>query len=186
MRKVVASEHYDLSSLQTVYGSYPSTKLAFRIFHIQNAPWATYWVLKKFAIQETSFESRTSFTHWVKYMSPKRRGGKALMNAHTWNTKYDPQRGISRTAFGLDYLKRYPKRTPALDDDLEVTGDQKYEAGKVPMMELNSYDSEGNPQTFKLSVNGLIQRQIIQNRPMTSMFSAFQSTYSTEIHQQTI
>ena len=143
MRKVAASEHYDLSSLQRLYGDYPSTKVALRLFHIQNASWATYWVLKKFAIQDTAFESRTKFTQWVKQRAPKRRAGKALMNAHTWNTKHDPYRGTSTTAFGLDYLKKYAKHTSVAGENVAETEDQAWKDGQLPMMELNSYDTEG-------------------------------------------
>lgn len=56
-----------------------------------------------------------------------------MLNGKTFSVKRDPWRGISRTAFGLDYLKPYKARE-CPDTD-----------GNHKMMELNSYDNLDNP-----------------------------------------
>ena len=75
----------------------------------------------------------TDFGRYVKYKRPESRGGKPLLISKAWKTTRDPWRGISRTSFGLDYLKSYPAKDQVLVD---MNG---------KMMELNQYDDEDNP-----------------------------------------
>ena len=59
------------------------------------------------------------------------------MNGKTWKTTHDPWRGISRTSFGLDYLKQY-KSLDYRDRTEEDTRDK--------IFELNHYDDEDDPK----------------------------------------
>ena len=59
------------------------------------------------------------------------------MNGKTWKTTHDPWRGISRTSFGLDYLKQYK----CLD-----YRDRSEEDARDKIFELNHYDDEDEPR----------------------------------------
>ena len=80
----------------------------------------------------------TDFGNYVKYKRPKRRGGKPILNARSWPTTHDPWRGISRTAFTLDYIKTYPVVHEADGSDPKAVEDK--------MLEMNSYDENDNPK----------------------------------------
>lgn len=58
------------------------------------------------------------------------------MDGKTWDTTHDPWRRISRTSFGIDYLKHYRtlNKSPRPDTD-----------SHEKMMELNCYDKDDNP-----------------------------------------
>jgi hypothetical protein len=81
---------------------------------VQNAPWATQFLLHKFNINPHDDLVGTTFGRWAKYDRPQRRAGKPVLNGKTFRTQRDPWRGISRTAFGVDYLKQYDPRTPVV------------------------------------------------------------------------
>ena len=68
---------------------------------------------------------------YVKYKRPERRGGKPFLSGKSWMTTHDPWRQLSRTSFGLDYLKHYKCPKTKLKDD-----------EKDKMFELNYYDDE--------------------------------------------
>jgi Mg2+ and Co2+ transporter CorA len=106
---------------------------------VQNAPWATRFLLQKYNITASDDLVGTSFAPWVKNEHPRRRGigprAKPVLTGKTFRTQKDPWRGVSRTAFGLDYLKHYPRGSM-----VETTKSQG-----LKMMELNYYDSLENP-----------------------------------------
>ena len=79
-----------------------------RVMHVQNADWATRFLLHKFNITPRDDLVGTDFGKYVKYKRPERRGGKPFLSGKSWKTTHDPWRGISRTSFGLDYLRHYP------------------------------------------------------------------------------
>lgn len=62
-----------------------------------------------------------------------------MLNGRTFRTQLDPWRGISRCAFGLDYLKQYDARRFASTEE------------NYKMMELNTYDESEYP-TYGLDV----------------------------------
>ncbi len=113
-----------------------SAEAVLRVIHVQDADWATKFLLHKFAINAQNDVVGTDFGKYVKYKRPERRGGTAFMSGKSWKTTQDPWRGISRTSFGLDYLKHYLCPPPALR-----RGD-----AKDKMMELNYYDENDNPK----------------------------------------
>ena len=134
MRKVAAQEIDNLKALRKIYANPDRCEAAvLRIFHVQNAYWATHFLLRKFNIKSHDDLVGTDFGRYVKYKRPESRGGKPLLTGKAWKTTHDPWRGISRTSFGLDYLKSYPVKNQAHTD---VNG---------KMMELNQYDNEDNP-----------------------------------------
>ena len=130
MRKVAAEEISSLAGLRRVYANPDRGREAvLRVFHVQNAYWATRFLLRKFNIDNHDSIVGTDFGNWVRHRQAERRAGKPVLNGRTWKTQHDPWRSISRTAFGLEYLKEYPYAPDASDD--------------VKLMELNRYDDEG-------------------------------------------
>ena len=103
--------------------------------HCQNADWALPYLLHKFNITARDSLVGTDFGKYVKYKRAERRGGKPFLSGKSWQTTHDPWRGLSRTSFGLDYLKYYtcPK-----------AGTKKNDA-QDKIMELNYYDKDDNP-----------------------------------------
>ena len=134
MRKVAAQEIDNIEGLRKIYANPDRCGGAvLRVFHVQNAYWATHFLLRKFNIKSHDDLVGTDFGRYVKYKRPESRGGKPLLTGKAWRTTHDPWRGISRTSFGLDYLKSYPAQDQARTD---MNG---------KMMELNQYDEEDNP-----------------------------------------
>jgi hypothetical protein len=104
-----------------------------RLLHVQNAPWATKFLLRKFNIDERDDLVGSTFAKYAKSTKPDRRGGKPFPTAKSWRVQHDPWRGISKTSFGFEYLKEYKVQDPTTEGQ---TFDEK-------MMELNGYDEEG-------------------------------------------
>lgn len=132
-KKIVAQEFSDIDSLRRFYRKEDlSGQAALRVIHVQNASWATRFLLRKFNIDASDDLVGTNFGRWARYERPQQRGGKPVLNGKTFRTQRDPWRGISRAAFGCDYLKHYPKRSIN-------------PIGVKPMMELNHYDENDQP-----------------------------------------
>ncbi|KAF2240883.1 hypothetical protein BU26DRAFT_470142 [Trematosphaeria pertusa] len=133
-RKIVAQEFSDVDSLKRYYKNEAlSQQAALRVIHVQNASWATQFFLQKFNIDATDDLVGTNFGRWAKYEKPQKRGGKPVLNGKTFRATRDPWRGISRAAFGLDYLRHYEKHKCQ-----DSTNGMK-------MMELNHYDALDQP-----------------------------------------
>jgi hypothetical protein len=131
--KIIAQEFCDIDSLRGFYAKEElSGQAVLRVIHVQNARWATRFLLRKFNIDASDDLIGTTFGRWARYEQPQQRGGKPVLNGRTFRTQRDPWRGISRTAFGCDYLKHYPKQSIN-------------PPGVKPMMELNHYDDEDQP-----------------------------------------
>lgn len=120
-----------------------------RVFHVQNAWWATQFLLRKFNIKSNDNLIGTDFGQFVKYKKSGRHGGKPFLSGKTWKTTHDPWRGISRTSFGIDYLKPYRAHQNAPQPSPDVNKE---------LMELNCYDDDDNP-TFGWNV--YVQRLVI-------------------------
>lgn len=103
---------------------------------MQNAQWATQFLLRKFNINARDDLVGSDFGRYLKYKRPERRGGKPFLSGKTWKTQHDPWRAISKTAFGLDYMKPYRARDPDAQGKLD---------DHCQMMELNCYDPDDNP-----------------------------------------
>ncbi|EUC42545.1 hypothetical protein COCMIDRAFT_103211 [Bipolaris oryzae ATCC 44560] len=135
-RKIVAQEFCDIDSLRRFYRKEDlAGQAALRVIHVQNASWATRFLLRKFNIDANDDLVGTNFGRWVRYEKPQQRGGKPVLNGRTFRTSRDPWRGISRAAFGADYLKPYDRYTR-----LPFPGSNK------SIMELNHYDEEDQPR----------------------------------------
>jgi hypothetical protein len=132
-KKIVAQEFCDIDSLRRFYRKEDlSAQAALRVIHVQDASWATRYLLRKFNIDATDDLVGTTFGRWARYEKPQKRGGKPVLNGRTFRPQRDPWRGISRASFGCDYLKHYPKGSVN-------------SAGATPMMELNHYDDADQP-----------------------------------------
>ena len=138
MRKVAAQEINNVHSLRKLYASADRGREAvLRVLHVQNAKWATEFLLKKFNISDSDDLVGTTFGRYVKHKRPERRGGKPFLSGKSWKTTHDPWRGISRTSFGLDYLR---------PGKVEQNASARYRRSSASkMMELNCYDENDNP-----------------------------------------
>ncbi|KAL9030471.1 MAG: hypothetical protein Q9196_001415 [Gyalolechia fulgens] len=129
MRKVVTEEFDNIQELRRLYTNPErGNEAILRVFHVQNADWATHFLLKKFNITARDDLVGTDFGYYVNNKHRERRG-KPLLTGRSWKTTHDPWRSINRTSFGIDYLKPY--RAGKADA-----------AGK--MMELSCYDGDEN------------------------------------------
>lgn len=140
-RKIVAQEFWNVEGLKKFYDKTDRSKeAALRVIHVQNASWATKFLLQKFNINHHNDLVGTDFGRWAKYERPQRRAGKPVLNGKTFKAQRDPWRGINRTAFGVDYLKHYERSD-------EGGGNQRLDDSQaaVKMMELNCYDESDNP-----------------------------------------
>ncbi|QSS54073.1 hypothetical protein I7I53_01526 [Histoplasma capsulatum var. duboisii H88] len=143
MRKVAAQEIYDLEHLRRVYTNQErNDEAVLRVFHVQNADWATNYLLRKFNIDNRDDLVGTNFGRYVRHKRPERRGGKPFLSGKTWKVQYDPWRGISKTSFGLDYFKQYRCHEP-----MERKARARHEQDdSLKMMELNCFDENDNPK----------------------------------------
>lgn len=136
MRKVAAQEIDSIEGLRKIYTNPDRCgEAVLRVFHVQNATWATHFLLRKYNINAHDDLVGTDFGRYVKYKRPESRRGKPLLTGRSWKTTHDPWRGISRTSFGLDYLKSYRA---------DIVMDQPHTNMIGKMMELNRYDDEDN------------------------------------------
>ncbi|KAF1983503.1 hypothetical protein K402DRAFT_396522 [Aulographum hederae CBS 113979] len=132
-RKVYAQEFHNLQSLKEYYADPPyRCPRALRLIHVQNAPWARKFLLRKFNIHHTDDLVGTTFGKWAQFDRPQRRGGKPILNGKSFRVHRDPWRGVSRAGFGMDYLKHY--------DATGLEGNADYK-----MMGLNNYDAQDSP-----------------------------------------
>lgn len=102
---------------------------------MQNADWATHFLLRKFNITASDDLVGTDFGQFVKQKHSRRQGGKPFLSGKTWKTTHDPWRGISRASFGIDYLKHYKVAANALQPHVDTDG---------KFMQLNCFGDENN------------------------------------------
>lgn len=137
-RKTLAYEFSSEAELREFYETGPGSKSGhcLRIIHVQNAVWCRSFLLRKFNISDRGNNvmglTGTSFGKWAVYDKPQRRAGKPVLNSKSFRTSRDPWRGISRTGFGMDYLKYYH---PDVVSDNDV-------ANEFKLCELNHWDTE--------------------------------------------
>lgn len=122
MRKVVAQEFDGIAELRKLYTN-PGrgSEAVLRVYHVQNAAWATHFLLRKFNISARDDLVGTDFGHFVKTKHRERRG-KPLLTGRSWKTVHDPWRGVNKTSFGLDYLKPYRVRQQELQGQRDAIG----------------------------------------------------------------
>lgn len=148
-RKVLAYEFNTEKELREFYetGAGANDGHCLRIMHVQNAIWARSFLLRKFNISDGGSNvaglTGTSFGRWAVYDKPQRRAGKPVLNSKSFRCSRDPWRGISRTGFGVDYLKYYHPNVVRENDITE----------QFKLSELNHWDSEkGNVPTHGYDV----------------------------------
>ena len=104
-RGIQVREHTNLSGLERVCQDPPRpSPNVVRVFHVQNAPWATNFLIKKFGIDQTSEIVGNDFAPWARARRAERRGGRPYPRAHSWDVKHDTWRSIAKTSFAIDYL----------------------------------------------------------------------------------
>jgi hypothetical protein len=177
-RKVVSQEFDNLASLRRFYrNEHLSAQAALRVIHVQNAAtWATRFLLRKFNIDASDDLVGTTFGRWARYERPQQRGGKPVLNGKTFRTQRDPWRGISRAAFGCDYLKHYEKRVIDSADPHE----------DKPIMELNHYDEADQPcYGFDVYVQRLsVYVQLSDGRPGQAVDPDIPNPYDEEAYEE--
>ncbi|KAJ4303717.1 Guanine nucleotide exchange factor lte1 [Kalmusia sp. IMI 367209] len=176
-RKIVAQEFSDIDGLRKFYmNEQLSQQAALRVIHVQNASWATRFLLRKFNIDATDDLTGTNFGRWAQYERPQRRANKPVLNGKTFRAQRDPWRGISRTSFGCDYLKHYPITHPI----------SKSESAKTTkMMQLNHYDDYDLPaHTYDVFVQRLsVYVQLSYDEPGADIDPDISNPYDEEEHQ---
>lgn len=133
-RKTQAYEFAHVNELWDFYKNGPGqrTDHVLRVIHVQNAIWAREFFLKRFNITSTGDDVvATSFGRWAQYDTPQHRAGRPVLNAKSFRNSRDPWRGVSRTGFGVDYLKSYK---PGKITDESKSG--------FKLMELNHWGEE--------------------------------------------
>lgn len=133
-RRILANELRDIDQLRHFYRyEEPKRHPALRVIHVQNSWWARRFLLRKFNIDPTDDLIGMSFGKWAAFTTPQRRAGRPMLNGKAFRNQRDPWRGISRCAFGVDYLKYYHcgQCDPSKDG--------------FKMMELNGFDTKGDP-----------------------------------------
>jgi hypothetical protein len=173
-KKIVAQEFCDIDSLRRFYRKEDlSNEAALRVIHVQNAPWATRFLLRKFNIDGNDDLLGTSFSRWARYEKPQQRGGKPVLNGMTFRTQRDPWRGTSRTGFGCDYMKHYEKGSTR-------------KSGTRPMMELNHYDEDDQPRyrfdVYAQRLSVYVQRS--EGRPGQAVDPDIPNPYNEEAYEE--
>lgn len=170
-RKVISKEFNDVDSLRRFYRVKDlSQQAALRVIHVQNAPWATRFLLGKFNIDGSHDLVGTTFGKWAQYERPQVRNGRPVPNGRSFRAQRDPWRGISRASFSCDYLKHYPNGKI-----------QKAKKG-TKMMELNGYDADDVPC---YAYDALVQRlsvyvQLSNGTPGTATDPDIPNPYNEE------
>ena len=159
---VEAQEFEDLNKLEKFYTDNSRVhSAALRVIHVQNAPWATQFLLRKFNIDHRDeIVGMQGFSRWARYEKPRQRQGKPFPNGKSWREQTDPWRNVSRTAFGLDYLRTYKTPPPNERHRRTVFGDKPIDA---QMMHLNAWSDGSNPDGYDVSVQRMsvyVQRNL--------------------------
>ena len=159
---VAAQEFENLESLQAFYANNERVHAAaLRVVHVQNATWSTQFLLDKYNIDHKSeIVGMRGFSKWAKYEKPRQRNGKPFANGRSWREQNDPWRNISRTAFGLDYVKVFRTQAPRQRNRHGVFGEKPIDA---KMMHLDAYEDSHSPHGYDASVQRIsvyVQRSL--------------------------
>ena len=131
MRKVASRELQSIHALEKLYDAPDQDDTPIlRLLHIQNADWAVKFVLDKFAIEKNEIVGN-DFSKYVLESQIENNGRKPVLRGRTWVPQHDPWRGINKMAFGLDYVKLFPRNDSLVSD---------FKGNKNRFMELNVYD----------------------------------------------
>lgn len=160
--RIMAQEIQDVPGLHKFYCSARSKEAALRVIHVQNAPWATQYLLRKYNVDTGDDLTGMKFGKWARYTRPETRGGKPLLRGRTFRPQRDPWRAIRRTAVGLDYLKARDIRGGDNDSSHEANSDVGRSARRpgpydeLKVMELNAFDeSDGVEYGYDVNVQRL-------------------------------
>lgn len=137
-RKVTSQEIDDVDGLKKIYSNaVRGNEAILRVFHVQNgSPECIEWLLKKFNINARDDLVGLDFDNYLRDRRLQKSGRKPRVSGRTWRTQHDPFRGLTKTAFGVDYFKPYRAPDPA--DGIEPSLH-----GKI--MELDCLDHDDIP-----------------------------------------
>lgn len=144
--RIMAQEIEDVHGLHKFYCSSRCKNAALRVIHVQNAAWATQYLLRKYNVDTGDDLTGMPFGKWAKYAGPEMHAGKPQLKGKAFRTQRDPWRGIRRTALGLDYLKARDIRCNENQSSHEANSDvgrntqRPTRLDELKMMELNCFD----------------------------------------------
>ncbi|KAK3709938.1 hypothetical protein LTR37_010557 [Vermiconidia calcicola] len=144
---VEAQEFEDIKGLEKFYSNSPRVHgAALRLIHVQNATWATSFLLRKFNIDHRDeLVGMPGFSKWARFEKPRQRNGRPFPDGRSWREQTDPWRNVSRTAFGMDYLKVHLTPPRNRRRRAGVFGDKSIDA---QMLHLNAWSDERNPDGY--------------------------------------
>lgn len=89
-----------------------------RVFHVQNWMEATKFLSHVLRLTDGSdLTGQAGFSDWLMQKKPQRRAGKPLLVGKSWKVSSDPWRRVTKTAMGLDYMRRYTCSDSAVAED---------------------------------------------------------------------
>ena len=103
----------------------------FRIFHVQNAPWALQFLERKFHVGRNP--AGADFLKYARYKKTDP-GGKPYLIGKSWPLQEDSSSGTRQMYLSFDYFKAYHVSDPLSAYD---------NRGAERMMELNHYGEKG-------------------------------------------
>lgn len=161
--RIQAQEFQDLSELRRFYADPRRVHdVALRVIHVQNAPWATGFLIAKFNMDHPDeMVGMSGFSRWAKYEKPRQRNGKPFPYGRSWRQQTDPWRNVSRTAFGMDYLKPY--ETPAPNKRGRPAPPMADRSLEAKLLHLNAYEDGRSPYGYDVSlqrVSVYVQRSL--------------------------
>ncbi|KAK4990382.1 hypothetical protein LTR50_002556 [Elasticomyces elasticus] len=149
-RRIVATEFQDVKGLRSFYENRDyANQAALRVIHVQNAPWARDFLMKKFHIDQQDDLVGTDLGRWARNESPLHRSGRPVPDGRSWKLKNDPWRNVSRMAFGMDYLKCYEARSPLSRSRAPIS------IRNAKMMQLNCYQDGHSHYGYDVCVQRL-------------------------------
>lgn len=166
---VQVHEFEEKSDLESFYDNDDHlNSAALRVVHVMNASWATGHLLRRYNIDhEDETIGMKGFSKWAKYEKPRLRQGKPFPTGKSWREQTDPWRNVSRTAFGVDYVKTY--KTPERSSRRHYTASQK--PVRAQMMHLDAWSDSTNPAGYDVSIQRLstyVQRNLGPPKPIDS------------------
>ena len=128
--------YYQALSLQELENYFRMTYesgegVLFRIFHVQNAPWALHFLERKFRVGRNP--AGVEFLKYARYKMEDP-GGKPYLIGKSWPLQEDSSSGTRQMYLSFDYFREYPTGDPLGANE---------NRGAERMMELNHYDDNG-------------------------------------------
>ena len=105
-----------------------------------------------------------------------------MMGSHTWKTHTDPWRGVTKTAFGMDYMKAYKCGSEEQQQGMDKSESFVEDVGDVDwLLGLQGIDENGMQHDTCERVNHCTEGRVqtIQSMHTISTLSVSLSIYNT-------